>query len=199
MKIVLRQINRAAVFRNERMRVAVFAAGIVELETRAVGQPDGGNGFVVECRGEFIEALKAASPQGNQFINSNVEDTGRLTQSRLRSGEAYSIGIWKDAGLRKEKGGQSVLPASSFARQTPPGPFSSYLVPRFGGGSSRLRIRFRDAEISADGVLTNLVDDDFLGNMRAREVEEDRLVHGAVLLLEELVFNSDLSANLDMF
>src|SRR6266581_3653856 len=93
----------AAFFRNERMRVAVFAAGIVELETRAVGQPDGGNGFVVECRGEFIEALKAASPQGDQFINSNVEDTGRLTQSRLRSGEAYSIGIWKDAGPQKAK------------------------------------------------------------------------------------------------
>src|SRR5258708_27486085 len=103
MKIVLRQINRAAVLRNERMRVAVCAAGIVELEPRAVGQPDGGNGFVVEGCGKLIEALKAASPQGDQFINSNVEDTGRLTQARLRSGEAHSIGIGKDAGLRKRK------------------------------------------------------------------------------------------------
>src|SRR5260370_29427190 len=103
MEIVLRQINRAAVFRDEGMSMAVFAAGIVELETRAAGQPDGGNGFVVECRGEFIETQEAASPQGDQFINSDVEDTGRLTQARLRSGEAYSIGIWKDAGLRRRK------------------------------------------------------------------------------------------------
>src|SRR6266700_928925 len=122
MKIVLRQINRAAVFRNERMRVAVFAAGIVELETRAVGQPDGGNGFVVECRGEFIEALKAASPQGDQFINSNVEDTGCLTQARLRIGEApFYRNLERRWAAESKKGGQSVLPALSFARQTPPG------------------------------------------------------------------------------
>jgi hypothetical protein len=47
------------------MGVAVFAAGIVELEPRAAGQPYGGNGFVVECRGEFIKAAEADSPEGD--------------------------------------------------------------------------------------------------------------------------------------
>jgi hypothetical protein len=65
-EIVLRQINRAAVFRNEGMGVAVFAASLVELETRAAGEPDGGDGFVVERRGEFIEAKEAASPEGDK-------------------------------------------------------------------------------------------------------------------------------------
>src|SRR5712692_10705751 len=56
MEIALRQINRAAVFRNEGLGVAVLAGRIVELETRAACKPDCGNGFVIECRGEFIEA-----------------------------------------------------------------------------------------------------------------------------------------------
>jgi hypothetical protein len=48
------------------MGVAVFAASLVELETRAAGEPDGGDGFVVERRGEFIEAKEAASPEGDK-------------------------------------------------------------------------------------------------------------------------------------
>src|SRR6267143_6601994 len=69
MEVVFRQVNGAAIFRNERMSVAVFAAGIVELKPRAAGQPDGGNGFVVEGRGEFIEAAEAGSPEGDERIN----------------------------------------------------------------------------------------------------------------------------------
>src|SRR5260370_20281943 len=106
------------------------------------------------------------------------------TKQGLKWGRLFYRNLERRGGTGKKKGGQNVLPALSFARQTPPGAPSSYLVPRFGGGSSRLRIRLRDTEISAYGVLANLVDDDFLGNMSAREVEEDRLVHGAVLLLE---------------
>jgi len=88
MEIVLRQINGAAIFRNVGVGVTMFAAGLVELETRAVGEPDGGNGFVVESRGEFIEAREAAAPDGDQGVNGDVEDAGRLAQARLRSDEA---------------------------------------------------------------------------------------------------------------
>jgi hypothetical protein len=65
-EIVLWQINGAALFRNVWMGVAMFAAGLVELETRAGGKPDGGNGFVVESRGELIEAGEAGAPNGDE-------------------------------------------------------------------------------------------------------------------------------------
>src|ERR1700732_72827 len=106
------------------MRVAVFTTRIVELETRSAGQPDGRNGLVVECGGEFIESRDAASSQRNQGIDRDVEDAGRLAQARLRSGEAYSIGIPQVAALvAKEKGGQKKLPALRCARQKPAGHF----------------------------------------------------------------------------
>src|SRR5258708_6826801 len=63
-EIVLGQINRAAVFRDEAMRVPVLSAGVIELEPRAAGQPDGGDGFMIEGPCEIIEALEACSPKG---------------------------------------------------------------------------------------------------------------------------------------
>ena len=61
------------------------------------------------------------------------------------------------------------------------------LVAGSGGGGGRLRVRLRDADVSADLVLANLVDDYFFRNMGARDVEENRLVEGAVLFLKALV------------
>ena len=37
--------------------------------------------MVVEGRSEFVEAMKAASADGNQEINGDVEDAGGLVQS----------------------------------------------------------------------------------------------------------------------
>src|SRR5437660_192183 len=71
----------------------------------------------------------------------------------------------------------------------PPGYSIKQLVARLGGRSGGLRICFRDAEIAADCVLAHLVDDYLLGNMRSRKIEEDRLVHGAILLFEYPVFD----------
>ena len=65
MEVALRQINCATVFRDKGLGVTVFAAGVVELETRTASKPDGGNGFVIECRGELIEAMEAVSAKGN--------------------------------------------------------------------------------------------------------------------------------------
>src|SRR6266852_461900 len=70
------------------------------------------------------------------------------------------------------------------------------LVARLFGAGGRLRIRLWNADVSADGVLTHLVDDDFLGNMRAGSIEEDRLVHGTVLLFEALVLDGHGGAEL---
>jgi len=110
-EIVFRQVNPAAVFSNEGVRMTVFTAGVVELESRAAGQPDGRNALVIERRGEFIEAMDAASPEGNQCINRNVENAGRLAQARLRSCEAHSIGILKGAVfLERKKAGRSLCP-----------------------------------------------------------------------------------------
>lgn len=64
------------------------------------------------------------------------------------------------------------------------------------GRGSGLRIRLGNADVSAYRVLSSLVDDDFLGQTRSRGVEEDRLVDGAVLLLEALVLNDHGDVNL---
>src|SRR5438552_15331981 len=71
------------------------------------------------------------------------------------------------------------------------------LVARLGGGLRiRLRSRLRNADVSADGILAYLVDDDLFGNVRARDVEENRFVHGAVLLFETFVFDGHGDAKL---
>jgi len=91
-EIVLRQIDRAAIFSDEGMRVAVFAAGIVELETR--------NGWSARRAGMASwssAAVNSSRPgrlpprRGIRAFNGDVEDTGRLAQARLRSCEAHSI------------------------------------------------------------------------------------------------------------
>src|SRR5580692_11110505 len=63
------------------------------------------------------------------------------------------------------------------------------LVAGSGGGGGRLRVRLGDADVSADLVLANLVDDYFFRYVRAGDVEENRLVEGAVLFLEALVLD----------
>src|SRR5262249_2347970 len=55
-------------------------------------------------------------------------------------------------------------------------------------------IRLGNADVSADGVLADLVDYQFLRNLGAVEVEEDRLVYGAILLLELAVFGCQVNA-----
>src|SRR5260370_37783349 len=103
MEIALRQINRAAIFRDKGLGMAVFPAGIVELETRAASKPDGGNGFVIESRSEFIQTREAASAKGNQRIDNDVEDIGCLAQVWLPTSGVHSSGIYKGAGLRKRQ------------------------------------------------------------------------------------------------
>src|SRR5258706_11995910 len=121
MEIAFRKINRAAVFRDKGLGVAVFPAGIVELETRAASKPDGGNGFVIECCGEFIQTREAVSAKGNQRIDSDVEHIGCLAQVWLRTSGVHSSGICKGAGLGKIKKACRLLspPAGVVRRLTP--------------------------------------------------------------------------------
>src|SRR5260370_439998 len=197
MEIAVRQINRAAVSCDKGLAVAVFPAGIVELETGAASKPDGGNGFVLESRSEFIQATEAVSAKGNQHIDSDVKHIGCLAQAWLRTSGVHSSGICKGAGLRKiKKAGRLLCPPDGVVRRLTPGFCLANLAARLCGRRSRLRIRLRDAEVAADRVLANLVDDDFLGDVRAREVEEDWLVHGAILLFKSLVFDGHGGAEL---
>jgi hypothetical protein len=71
-EIVLGQKDGAAVFRDEGVRVGVLAAGLIELETRAAGEPNGRKGLVIEGGSEFVKARVAFSFEGNQFINGDV-------------------------------------------------------------------------------------------------------------------------------
>src|SRR5260221_11463123 len=67
-------------------------------------------------------------------------------------------------------------------------------VARSGSGSGRSRIRLGNADVAADGVLANFIDDKFLRDLGAMQVEEDRFVHGAVLLLEQAIFGGQIDA-----
>src|SRR6266571_6585958 len=129
-EIILGEVNCAAIFGDEGMRVAMFAAGIVKLETRAGGQPDSGDASVVQGRSEFVKAMDGTTPLGNQRVDGDVEDTGCLAQAQLRNVEAYSSGIMRGAAPQeKKKGGQNHLPAFRFARHDQPRHFL-YLVTR---------------------------------------------------------------------
>src|SRR6266849_4809422 len=91
MEIAFWQINRAAVFCDEGLGVAVFPAGIVKLETRAASKPDGGNGFMIEHRSELIQATEAVSVKGNQRIDSDVKHIGCLAQAWLPFTDTASV------------------------------------------------------------------------------------------------------------
>src|SRR6266446_7296608 len=52
------------------------------------------------------------------------------------------------------------------------------------GGRLRLTVSLGDADVAADGVFAELVDDQLFGNLGAAQIEEDRLVHVAILLFD---------------
>lgn len=66
-----------------------------------------------------------------------------------------------------KKGGQIALPASGCAWLNLPGNMPESLAARVRPGRGHLRIRLRNADVSADGVLADFVDDDLFGNVRA--------------------------------
>ncbi|PYT54613.1 MAG: hypothetical protein DMG43_05650 [Acidobacteria bacterium] len=94
------------------MHVAMFAAGIVKLETRAGGQPDSGDASVVQGRSEFVEAMDGTTPLGNQRVDGDVEDTGCLAQVQLRSVE----GLFKRNYERRRATGKEKRRAEPSAR-----------------------------------------------------------------------------------
>src|SRR5258708_36623410 len=124
MEIALREINRAAIFCDKRLGVTVFAAGIVELETRAASKPEGGNGFVIERRSEFIEAMETGSPEGNQRIDGDVKDIGCVAQTWLRNRVVHSIGTCEVAVPRKRKKAGRLLGPLDWRRRLTPGVLS---------------------------------------------------------------------------
>jgi hypothetical protein len=65
----------------------------------------------------------------------------------------------------------------------------SCLLSGGGGSAGGLRVRLGNADVAADLVFANLVDDHFFRNMRPGDVEENGLVQSAVFLLEALVFD----------
>src|SRR5437899_2600040 len=117
------------------MDVTVFATGIVELEARAAGKPDGGDACLVERRSEFIEAGSRLSAYGDQGINSDIENTRRLAHAKLRNSGDDSIGIpLTTSADRQKKAGRSICPPA-----TVPGEFSRASLSVFTCQTSLLR------------------------------------------------------------
>src|SRR6266705_1512875 len=97
--------------------------------------------------------------------------------------------------LGKEKAGRNLFPARS-AFSLLPWPWRACLPARTRSRASRSRVRLRDADVAADLVFANLVDDQFFGLMRAGGVEENRLIDSPVPLLIPLVFHGHGHAEL---
>src|SRR5882724_9396786 len=97
----------------------------------------------------------------------------------------------------KDKKKRATLAAPLYRRYRPAFGLN-WLVAGSGSRRGRSRIRLGNADVAADGVLANFVDDKFLRNLGAVQVEEDRLVHGAVLLLEQAVFRGQIDAVLPL-
>src|SRR5215469_11782734 len=123
----------------------------------------------------------------NASITQKTTVDTRRTPRLLDRCAHCSQGVDQSSAAEKEKAGRTS------ARLPDPGPSSPELFLCnlvTGGRASRcLRIRLGNADVSADSVLADLVDDHLFGNTRACRVEEDRLIHGAVLLLEALVLH----------
>jgi hypothetical protein len=84
-KIILRQIDAASLFGNERMGMAQLSAWLVKLEARAAGQPNCRYSLVIERGREFIKADDAFSDLRKQSINRYIKNAGRLAQANLRN------------------------------------------------------------------------------------------------------------------
>jgi len=83
-EIAFGQVDAAAVLGDEGVLVAEAAAGLVELQARAAGEPDGGNAGVVERGGELVESGNALAACGDQRVDGDVENAGGLAQTGLR-------------------------------------------------------------------------------------------------------------------
>src|SRR5215472_10165074 len=81
------------------MTMGMFPAGLVKLKSRTLGQPDGGNAFVIESCGEFIQTMDAVATGGDQGIDRNVKDLRCLAQKE-GSKIAKHILAEMDRGLR---------------------------------------------------------------------------------------------------
>ena len=122
MEVILREVGRTAVFGDERMAVAKFAAWLVKLKARAAAEPYGGDSLVVQGGGELVKAGDALAADGDEGIDGDEKNAGSLAQARLRSGRIILAESCQTAALGKEKGGQEhlarllVRPAASAGR-----------------------------------------------------------------------------------
>src|SRR5260370_19563991 len=99
------------------------------------------------------------------------EHIGCLAKVWLRTSGVHSSGICRGAGLREtEKAGRLLCPPDGVRRLTP-GFCLGNLAARLCGGSTRLRIRFWDAEGAAYPGISNLVDFHFFCNVRTPQGE----------------------------
>jgi hypothetical protein len=129
MEVILREVGRAAVFCDERMAVAKFAAWLVKLEARAAGEPYRGDSLVVQGGGELVKAGNALAADGDKGIHGDKENAGSLAQAKLRNGRVI-LSESCQAPRWEKKTGKRILSVFQCARKLQPAHFSLYLVAR---------------------------------------------------------------------
>ncbi|MGB2670654.1 MAG: hypothetical protein WA621_06620 [Candidatus Acidiferrum sp.] len=65
MKVVLRKKDAGTIFGDKRVRMSELAAGFIQLETSAAGEPNGRYTPVIKGGGELIQARSEASTRGD--------------------------------------------------------------------------------------------------------------------------------------
>jgi hypothetical protein len=107
MKIILRKKNGAAAFADKGVGVAILAARIVHLESRAVGHPHGRYRGVVEPGIELIESIEQLSAHGYKGVDRKIEDARCLAQISSEKAAPILTEVAGKCGIRTQ--GQTVL------------------------------------------------------------------------------------------
>jgi hypothetical protein len=140
--------------------VAEVAAGLVDLRTRAIGHPNDWDTRMLEFIAEFCEPRLDTSAGRNERVDCAVDDE-RYTSQAVASGGSLIVAIENPSIAEEKRRRAEPLPASVRPATLPPDLSFSNLVTGSGCGGC-LRIRLGNADVAADSVLADFVDDHLL-------------------------------------
>src|SRR5262249_50112862 len=80
MKVILGEVDGAAIFRDERFRMACTAAWLIELQARMATEPDTRDCELIELCLKLIETVKESASWGQEGVYRTVDGNFGLQQ-----------------------------------------------------------------------------------------------------------------------
>ena len=94
MKVILGEVDGAAIFRDEGFRMACTAAWLIELQARMTTEPDTRDCKLIELCLELIETVKESASWGQEAVYRAVDGNfGLQQQGALREATTYCTGV----------------------------------------------------------------------------------------------------------